>query len=127
MVAVLVLVLLLELFPDHAATIKMVWVGAGVLYVLVWAVRRYRSHHLRKSTEAAQLSADAAEYREYKTALDAIRTKYDPHRDLADPTSLSPEYLSELNSLHDRHQSMLERKFGTRSSGTLAGKTDVNA
>ena len=64
--------------------------------------------------EAVQLAADDAEYRQYKMELDVIRAKYDPHRDLSEPTSISPEYRNELSALHDKHQAMLERKFGPR-------------
>jgi hypothetical protein len=46
--------------------------------------------------------------------LDIIRTRFDPQRDLEDPTSLSPEYRDALTALHDKHHAMLERKFGPR-------------
>lgn len=114
MLALLVLVVLLQLFPDKAPVIKLVWVTAGALYAFVWAGAKYLANHKLKAAEAAQLAADDAEYRQYQMELDVIRAKYDPHRDLSEPTSISPEYRNELSALHDRHHAMLERKFGPR-------------
>jgi hypothetical protein len=115
LLALLVLVVLLQLFPDKAARIKLVWVCAGALYVLAWAGAKYLAKYKLKSAEAAQRAADDEEYRQYKMELDVIRAKYDPQRDLHDPTSISPEYRDALSALHDKHQPMLERKFGPRS------------
>jgi len=114
LLALLVLVVLLQLFPDKAALIKLVAVSAGALYVLVWAGGTYLAKRKLKSAVAAQLAADDEEYRQYKMELDVIRAKYDPHRDLNEPTSISPEYRDELSALHHKHQAMLDRKFGPR-------------
>jgi hypothetical protein len=114
LLALLVLVVLLQLFPDKAALIKLVAVSAGALYVLVWAAGTYLAKRKLKSAAAAQLAADDEEYRQYKMELDVIRAKYDPHRDLNEPTSISPEYRDELSALHHKHQAMLDRKFGPR-------------
>lgn len=114
LLALLVLVVLVQVFPDKAAVIKLVWVTAGALYVFIWAGAKYLAKHKLKAAEAVQLAADDAEYRQYKMELDVIRAKYDPHRDLSEPTSISPEYRNELSALHDKHQAMLERKFGPR-------------
>src|ERR1039457_2334278 len=91
LLALLVLVGLLQLFPDKSALIKLVWVSGGALYALVWAGAKYLAKHKLKSAEAVQRTADDEEYRQYKMELDVIRTKHDPHRDLNEPTSISPE------------------------------------
>ncbi|MGA2188059.1 MAG: hypothetical protein ABSH33_05980 [Steroidobacteraceae bacterium] len=114
LLALLVLVVLVQLFPDRAALIKSVWVGAGALYVAIWAGARYLATRKLKSAEAAQLAADDEEYQRYKMELDAIRAKYDPNRDLTDPTSISPQYRDALSALHDKYEAMLGRKFGPR-------------
>lgn len=114
LIALLVLVILLQLFPEKASVIKLVWVSIVALYALIWAARRYLAKRRRQSAEAAQLAADEEEYRQYKAELDEIRAKYDPQRDLSDPTSIAPEYRDALQALHDKHQPMLGRKFGTR-------------
>jgi hypothetical protein len=114
LIALLVLVVLLQLFPERAALIKLVWVSAAALYVLIWAGAKFSAKYKLKSAETAQMADDDEEYRRYKTELDEIRAKYDPHRDLTDPTSISPEYRDELSALHDKHQAMLGRKFGPR-------------
>jgi hypothetical protein len=114
LLAVLVMVVLLQLFPAKADLIKAVFVGAGVVYCVIWAVQRYLAAARRKQALAAQQAADDEEYRQYKLALDAIRERHDPRRDLDDPTSITAEYREELNRLHDRHQAMLGRKFGAR-------------
>ena len=44
-----------------------------------------------------------------------LRARYDGNRDLSDPTSIDPDYRDALTALHDRHQAMLDRKFGPRS------------
>jgi len=112
LLAVLVMVVLLQFFPAQANLIKAVFVGVGLLYCLVWGGRRYLAATRKKSALAAQQAADDEEYRAYQRELHAIQLKYDPHRDLDDPTSLSADYRAELNALHDRHEAMLGRKFG---------------
>jgi hypothetical protein len=81
---------------------------------VVWAGARYWARNKAKSAEAAQAAADEIEYRRYREELDAIRARFDPQRDLEDPTSIPAEYRDALNALHDNHQGMLERKFGKR-------------
>ena len=114
LVALLVLVVLVELFPEKSTSIKLVWVSAGALYAMAWATVRYLAQRKRKLAEAALAAADELEYQHYRQELDIIRARFDPQRDLEDPTSISPEYREALNALHDKHQAMLERKFGTR-------------
>jgi hypothetical protein len=106
------MVVLLQLFPGRAALIKLLFVGAGVVYCVIWGIHRYRMAARKKRILAQIEAADDAEYRQYKLELDAIRLRHDAHRDLENPTSISDDYRDELNSLHDRHQAMLGRKFG---------------
>ncbi|MEA3108580.1 MAG: hypothetical protein QOI88_3185 [Gammaproteobacteria bacterium] len=115
LVALLVVVVLMQLFPERAGAIQKVAIIGGGLYFLAWAAARYLAQHKKKKAEAAQSVADDAEYQVYKRELDVIRATHDPTRDLNDPTSISPEYQAELSALHDKHQDMLARKFGPRS------------
>jgi hypothetical protein len=114
LVALLIMVILMQLFPDRAGAIERVFIVGGGLYFLAWAAARFLAQHKRQRTEAAQSAADEAQYQEYKRELDAIRATHDPSRDLNDPTSISPEYQAALSALHDKHQEMLARKFGPR-------------
>jgi len=114
LVALLVLVVLVQLFPAKSALIKMIWVSGGGILVAAWALTRYFAQRRKKSVEAAQSANDDREYQQYRQELDIIRGKYDPLRDLDDPTSITAECRDELNALHERHRAMLERKFGTR-------------
>ncbi|MDP8985609.1 MAG: hypothetical protein M3N97_11335 [Pseudomonadota bacterium] len=114
LVALLVMVILLQLFPDRAAVIKLVAVGAGALYALGWALAKYRAQRRTKAALAAQEAADAEEYRQYEMELRALREKHDPHGEGADLDAVTPEYRAELSALHDRHEAMLNRKFGAR-------------
>jgi len=114
LVALLIMVILMQLFPEKAGAIQRVAIVGGGLYFLAWAAARFLAQHKRRAAEAAQSAADVAEYQEYKRELDAIRAKHDPNRDLNDPTSISPEYQAALTALHDKHQDMLARKFGPR-------------
>ncbi len=114
LVGLLVMVILMQLFPEKAAAIEKVAIVAGGLYFLAWAAVRFLAQHNRRRAEAAQSAADEAEYQEYKRELDIIRATHDPSRDLNDPTSISPEYQAALSALHDKHQDMLARKFGPR-------------
>ncbi len=115
LLAVLVMVVLLQLFPAKADLIKAVFVGAGVVYCLIWGVRRYLAMSSKKQALAARRAADDDEYRQYQRELAAIRERHDPRRDdLEDPTSIAAAYREELNRLHDRHRAMLGRKFGPR-------------
>jgi len=112
LVALLIMVILMQLFPERAGAIQRVAIVGGGLYFLAWATIRYLARHRQRRAAAAQLAADEAEYQEYRRELDAIRAKHDPARDLSDPTSISPEYQAALDALHDKHQEMLARKFG---------------
>ena len=114
LVALLVVVILLQLFPDRAAIIKLVAVVAGALYALAWALAKYRAQHRTKAALAAQEAADAEEYRQYEIELYAIREKHDPNGEGTDPDTVTPEYRAALSALHDRHEAMLNRKFGAR-------------
>jgi hypothetical protein len=114
LVALLVAVILMQLFPEKAGAIQRVAIVGGGLYFLAWAAVRFLAQHKGRAAEAAQLAADEAEYQEYKRELDVIRATHDPTRDLNDPTSISPEYQAALSALHDKHQDMLARKFGPR-------------
>lgn len=114
LLALLCMVVMLQLFPGQAALIKLVAVSAGGLWCVAWAGSTYMTRRKQRLAEAAQAAADASEYQQYKAELDAIRARHDPHRDLTEPTSISPEYAGELAALHDKHQAMLDRKFGPR-------------
>jgi len=108
---ILALVALLQIFPDKAARIEVFAVIAAVIYCAAWVIPKYISRRKNRATRAALVTADEREYLEYAAALQAIRAKYDPQRDLDDPTSISPEYQAEITALLDRHDAMLKRKF----------------
>ncbi len=114
LVALLVVVILMQLFPEKTGVIQRTAIVGGGLYFLVWAAVRFLAQHKKRRAEAAQLAADEAEYQEYRRELDVIRETHDPSRDLSDPTSISPQYQAALSALHDKHQDMLARKFGPR-------------
>ena len=114
LVALLVMVILMQLFPEKAGAIERAFIVGGGLYFLAWAAARFLAQHKRRNAEAAQSTADEAEYQEYRRELDGIRATHDPSRDLNEPTSISPEYQAALTALHDKHREMLVRKFGPR-------------
>ena len=111
LVWILALVALLQIFPDKAGRIEIFAVIAAVIYCAAWVIPKYISRRKSQATRAALVTADEQEYLEYAAALQAIRTKYDPQRDLDDPTTISPEYQAEITALLDRHEAMLKRKF----------------
>lgn len=112
--ALVVLVVFMQLFPDRAGTIELAWMVVAGLCAAIWGTRRFLLQRQQRQAAAALARADDDRYRLYKTELDDIRSRHDPERDLSDPTSIAPEYQSELNRLHHRYQDMLERKFGKR-------------
>ncbi len=114
LLVILVMVILIQIYPDRAALIELVAIGGGGLYALAWYAANTRTRYQRRAAEAAQAAADDLEYQRYRQELDVIRAKFDPHRDLREPTSISSEYQQELDLLHQRHQDMLTRKFGPR-------------
>ena len=114
LVALLVVVVLLQLFPDKTAAIEAAAVSAGALYCLSWALSKYLAQYKKRAAQAAQEAADAEQYLQYERELDSIRAKYAQERDLTDPTLISPEYKDALSALHDKHEAMLTRKFGPR-------------
>jgi hypothetical protein len=113
LLALLVVVVLIQIYPDRAGVIEMMAVGGAALLCSAWATLKGYAHFKAKRLRAVQEAADAEEYRQYAVELDAIRAKYDPHRDLTDPASIPQEFKDELSALHDKHEAMLTRKFGS--------------
>jgi hypothetical protein len=114
LLALLVVVVLIQIYPDRAGVIELIAVGGAALYCLIWATSKGFAQYKAMKLRAAQEAADAEEYRQYNMELDSIRAKYDPHRDLTEPASIPQEYKDELAALHDKHEAMLTRKFGAR-------------
>lgn len=111
LLALLVMVVLLRLFPDKSPAIEAVAVGGAALYCLLWAGSRYLAQLRARRRQAAQAAADDEEYRCYECELASIRSQYDPDRD-AGEADASQAYKDALSALHDRHRDMLTRRFG---------------
>ena len=105
--------LLLQLLPNQGNTIK--W-GAIVLAIIFLVARLLKAYPPRflgeKRRLAAQSAEDESQYRQYKMELDALHAKYNVPRERLAESGISDEFRAELNALHERHQGMLERKFG---------------
>ena len=114
LVALLVVVALIQIYPDRAAIVELLAVIGAAVYFAVWAGVTFLRHQRQQTALSRQSAADEEEYQRYRSALDAIRAHHDPQRDLNDPTSIAQEYKDDLAALHDRHQEMLARKFGPR-------------
>ena len=114
LVAIAVIVLLMQFFPDQAVAIRLAGVALGLLYLAVRALRTYPALCRDKKKRAAQQAADDAAYQQYKIEADVIRAKYDPNHELTDDNAIAQEYRDELSALHDKYQGMLARKFGPR-------------
>ena len=112
LLALLVVVILLQLYPDKSRAIEGVAVGGIALYCLLWAGSRYLAQFRVQRRQAALAAADDAEYRRYESELASIRAKHDPHRDANEADAASQEYKDELTALYDRHRDMLNRRFG---------------
>jgi len=112
LVAIAVIVLLMQFFPNQASAIRLAGIALGLLYLAVRALRTYPALYRDKKKRAAQQAADDEAYRQYKIEVDAIRAKYDPNHELTDDTAMQQEYRDELSALHDKYQAMLSRKFG---------------
>jgi hypothetical protein len=112
LLALLVVVVFLQLFPDKSRVIEAVAVGGVALYCLLWAGSRYLAQFRDQRQKAALAAADGEEYRHYESELTSIRAKHDPHRDANEADVASQEYKDELSALHDRHRDMLNRRFG---------------
>lgn len=114
LVALVVVVALIQIYPDRAAIVEVLAVIGAVVYFGVWAGVTFLRHRRQRTTLSRQAAADEEEYQRYRSALDAIRARHDPHRDLNDPTRISQDYKDDLAALHDRHEALLARKFGPR-------------
>jgi hypothetical protein len=112
---IVALVALLEIFPDKVGRIEVFAVVAALVYCAAWVIPKYLGRRKEQAAQTALALSDDKEYLQYSEELAAIRAKYDPQRDLDDPTSISAEYQAEISALHDRHEAMLKRKFGPRS------------
>lgn len=109
---ILVVVVMLQLFPDKAGRIELFAVIAVALYGAAWGIPKYLARRKNQTANAALAQSDEEEFRRYTKELDAIKAKFDPQRDLDDPTSISPEYQEAITALLDKHDAMLKRKFG---------------
>lgn len=112
LLALLVLVISIRLYPDRVNTFEWVAIVGGALYCVVWGASRFLAKCKARNAQAAQAAADEQEYRQYKGQLESIRAQFDPNRNLDDPASIAPEYKNALSALHDEHEAMLTRKFG---------------
>ena len=115
LLAALVVVVLMRLYPDKTGIIERFAVAGAALYGMIWGILRLIAHFRRVRAQAAQEAADEREYRQYKEELDSLRAASEPRRDPDDLTSITPEYQEALTRLHDKHEAMLTRKFGPRS------------
>ena len=114
LVALLVVVILLQVFPDRAGLIDLIAVIGVAAYALAWAAAKYVPQYRRTAARDAQEAADNEEYKRYRAELDVLRARYE-NRDWNDPAAIPEEYKEALNALHDKYQDMLTRKFGPRS------------
>jgi Tfp pilus assembly protein PilN len=114
LLVILVMVALIQIYPDRASLIEGVAIVGGGLYAVAWYAANARARYKRLAAESAQAAADDREYRSYREELDAIRARFDPDRALGEPTAMSADYQKELDVLHERHRNMLSRKFGPR-------------
>lgn len=114
LIVILGMVILIQIYPDRATLIELIAIGGGGLYAVAWYIAHSRARYKRQAAQALQAAADEREYQLYRRDLDAIRARFDPDRDLHEPTSISAEYQHELDLLHARHRDMLTRKFGPR-------------
>jgi hypothetical protein len=114
LIALLVVVVLIQIYPDRAPIVELLAVIGAAVYFGVWAGITLLRHQRQQTALSRQATADEEEYQRYRSALDAVRARHDPNRDLNDPTRISQDYKDDLAALHDRHQEMLARKFGPR-------------
>ena len=103
LLTLLVVVILLQLFPDKSATVERLAVIGVALYALIWLGSRFLTVYRSRRQKARLAASDEEEYRTYESELAAIRARTDP---------ASLEYRNELSALHDKHREMLTRKFG---------------
>jgi hypothetical protein len=115
LVWILALVVLIQIFPGKTDRIEVFAVIAAIIYCAAYVVPKFIARRREQKAQAALARSDETEYLQYTEELNAIRAKFDPERDLDDPTSISQEYQTEISALHDRHEAMLKRKFGPRS------------
>lgn len=114
LVALLVVVILLQVFPEKAGLIDLIAVLVVAVYSVGWAAAKYVAQYKRRAAQAAQEAADNEEYQRYRMELDTLRAKIDGNRDWNDLADIPQEYKDGLNTLHDKYQDMLTRKFGPR-------------
>jgi hypothetical protein len=112
--AIALAVLLMQLLPNQAQIFKWIAFGFGVLYLFGRALTTYPRLFRERKRRAAQQRADEQEYQQYQSDLASIRARHDPQHELVMGRSeLSQEFKDELTALHEKHQAMLERKFGS--------------
>lgn len=110
-------VILIQLIPTQANTIKWATIVLGITYLAVRAVLTYPQIYRQRRQRIAQRAADERDFRQYEIELDAVHAKYDAE-DAADDTH-AQAFKDELTALHDKYQGMLGRKFGGDSAGPV--------
>jgi hypothetical protein len=103
-------VLLIQLLPERANSIKWGLMGLAGVYLIVRGSLTYPKIYRDRKAEAALRFSDERDYRSYESELGAIREKH-AHLDPDDDFS-GREFRADLASLHARYAAMLERKFG---------------
>jgi hypothetical protein len=102
-------VILIQLVPTHATSIKWATIALGVAYLVVRAVLTYPKIYRDRRRRAAQRREDESDFRLYEIELDRVHAKYDA----ADADEIHAQaFKDELTALHEKYQGMLERKFG---------------
>jgi hypothetical protein len=114
-------VILIQLIPTQASTIKWATIALGIAYLGVRAVLTYPKIYRDRRRRIAQRAADERDFRQYEIELDAIHAKYDA-TDPADETE-SKAFRDELTALHEKYQEMLGRKFGGNPAGPVKSYT----
>ena len=110
-------VILIQLIPTQASTIKWATIALGVAYLAGRAVLPYPKIYRQRRQRIAQRAADERDYRQYEIELDAIHAKYDAG-DVTEETH-AQAFKDDLTALHEKYQGMLARKFGGNPAGPV--------
>lgn len=109
---VILLILVMQFYPNLLAELLPVVIGALMLYCCYWLVAKLRAQWTKRGAEKQQEQKDEAEFWEYQRKHNAIRVKYDPEHEWNEATSVPKEYLNEIRSLIIEHREMLQRRNG---------------
>ena len=112
LLSIILLILVSQFYPDVFVTLILASLATLTLYFFYWLIAKFPTQRKLKKSQRLLEQKDEADFWEHQRKGDAIRAKYDPEHIWNEATSLSQEYLDEIQNLNLEYSTMLRRRNG---------------